>query len=76
MTPLARTRARAAQIIADARAHGAASASAWLSSDNLGGALIMLTWAAVIFLAAGAVGAWAGRTVRAVIQDRAHRAER
>jgi hypothetical protein len=54
------------QIIAEARAHGVASASVWLSGDNLGSAISVLISAAVIFLAAGVAGAAAGCALRAV----------
>jgi hypothetical protein len=50
-------------IIADARLHGMTSASAWLVSDNLGGAITLLILAPGIFLILAAAGAMLGRAL-------------
>jgi hypothetical protein len=53
------------QVIADARLHGAASASAWLAGDNLGGAIFMLIWDPLIFMTLAWGGMVIGRAGRA-----------
>ena len=54
------------QIVADARLHGVASASAWLAGDNLGGAIFLLIWDPLMFMALAAGGIIVGRAVRAI----------
>jgi hypothetical protein len=51
-------------IIADVRLHGMTSASAWLVSDNLGGAIILLIFTPAVFLTLAAGGAILGRGLR------------
>ena len=52
-------------IIADAHLHGMTSASAWLVSDNLGGASFLLIFMPVVFLGLAGTGALLGCVLRA-----------
>lgn len=52
-------------VVADAHLHGMASASAWLVSDNLGGAISTLLITAPVFALLAAGGAIVGSAVRA-----------
>jgi hypothetical protein len=61
------------QIVADARLHGVASASAWLAGDNLGGAIVSLIWVPALLLALAGGGAIAGCVVRSAAQNLATR---
>jgi hypothetical protein len=57
-----------ARIVADAHLHGVASASVWLASDNLGGAIFSgLILMPVVFLVLAAAGAIGGRALRVVM---------
>lgn len=58
------------QIVADARLHGVASASAWLAGDNLGGAIFSLIWMPAVFMALAGGGAIIGCALRATANQR------